>query len=157
MKPILFKKEGTLLYRLEAWAWSLLDIPFIRFLVAGGLNTALGYITTLLLRYTVFMDEPKWMLPFDLELDGANTVMFLLLFPVSYTIQALFAFRTTWSWKRLMLYPLSSIPNYVIQQSFIFILESVLKFPPEISYALSAMAAIPIMYIVIKLLVVKKR
>jgi putative flippase GtrA len=157
MKPILFKKEGTLLYRLEAWAWSLLDIPFIRFLVAGGLNTALGYITTLLLRYTVFVNEPKWILPFGFELDGANTVMFLLLFPVSYTIQALFAFRTTWSWKRLMLYPLSSIPNYVIQQSFIFILESVLKFPPEISYALSAIAAIPIMYIVIKLLVVKKR
>lgn len=157
MKPIIFKKEGTQLNRLEAWAWSLLDHSFIRFLLAGGLNTALGYGTTLLLRYTVFVNEPKWMLPFGFELDGANTVMFLLLFPVSYTIQALFAFRTTWSWKRLLLYPLSSIPNYVIQQSFIFIFESVLMFPPEISYALSAIAAIPIMYVIIKLLVVKKR
>jgi putative flippase GtrA len=157
MKPIIFKKEGTQLNRLEAWAWSLLDHSFIRFLLAGGLNTALGYGTTLLLRYTVFVNEPKWMLPFGFELDGANTVMFLLLFPVSYTIQALFAFRTTWSWKRLFLYPLSSIPNYVIQQSFIFIFESVLMFPPEISYALSAIAAIPIMYVIIKLLVVKKR
>ncbi len=157
MKPIIFKKEGTQLNRLEAWAWSLLDHSFIRFLLAGGLNTALGYGTTLLLRYTVFVNEPKWILPFGFELDGANTVMFLLLFPVSYTIQALFAFRTTWSWKRLFLYPLSSIPNYVIQQSFIFIFESVLMFPPEISYALSAIAAIPIMYVIIKLLVVKKR
>ena len=157
MKPIIFKKEGTQLNRLEARAWSLLDHSFIRFLLAGGLNTALGYGTTLLLRYTVFVNEPKWMLPFGFELDGANTVMFLLLFPVSYTIQALFAFRTTWSWKRLFLYPLSSIPNYVIQQSFIFIFESVLMVPPEISYALSAIAAIPIMYVIIKLLVVKKR
>ena len=157
MKPIIFKKEGTQLNRLEARAWSLLDHSFIRFLLAGGLNTALGYGTTLLLRYTVFVNEPKWILPFGFELDGANTVMFLLLFPVSYTIQALFAFRTTWSWKRLFLYPLSSIPNYVIQQSFIFIFESVLMVPPEISYALSAIAAIPIMYVIIKLLVVKKR
>ena len=157
MKPIIFKKEGTQLNRLEAWAWSLLDHSFIRFLLAGGLNTALGYGTTLLLRYTVFVNEPKWILPFGFELDGANTVMFLLLFPVSYTIQALFAFRTTWSWKRLFLYPLSSIPNYVIQQSFIFIFESVLMVSPEISYALSAIAAIPIMYVIIKLLVVKKR
>ena len=157
MKPIIFKKEGTQLNRLEARAWSLLDHSFIRFLLAGGLNTALGYGTTLLLRYTVFVNEPKWILPFGFELDGANTVMFLLLFPVSYTIQALFAFRTAWSWKRLFLYPLSSIPNYVIQQSFIFIFESVLMVPPEISYALSAIAAIPIMYVIIKLLVVKKR
>lgn len=156
MKPILFKKEGTLLYRLEAWAWSLLDIPFIRFLVAGALNTALGYITTLLLRYTIFLNNPKWLF-LGLEFDAANTVMFLMLFPVSYTIQALFAFRTTWTWKRMLLYPLSSIPNYLIQQSFIFIFESVLSIPPEISYALSAIAAIPVMYVVIKLLVVKKR
>ena len=156
MKPIIFKKEGTRLNRLEGWAWSLLDQSFIRFLLAGGLNTALGYGTTLLLRYTVFIDNPKWILPFGFPLDAANTVMFLMLFPVSYTIQALFAFRTTWSWKRLFLYPLTSIPNYVIQQSFIFIFESVLAIPPQISYALSAVAAIPLMYIVIKLFVVKK-
>jgi putative flippase GtrA len=156
MKPILFKKEGTFLYRLEAWAWSLLDIPFIRFLVAGGLNTALGYITTLLLRYTIFLNHPKWLL-LGLEFDAANTVMFLMLFPVSYTIQALFAFRTKWTWKRMLLYPLSSVPNYLIQQGFIFIFESVLSIPPEISYAISAIAAIPVMYVVIKLLVVKKR
>jgi putative flippase GtrA len=157
MKPIIFKKEGTFFHRIEAWGWSLLDLPFIRFLIAGGLNTALGYGTTLLLRYTVFIDHPKWILPFGGEIDAPNTIMFLLLFPVSYTIQALFAFKTTWSWKRLLLYPLSSIPNYGIQQTLIYIFESVFGIPFEFSYALSAVFAIPLMFVIIKFLVVKKR
>lgn len=157
MKPILFKKEGTFLHRIEQGAWNLLNHAFIRFLIAGGINTTLGYGLTLLLRYTVFVENPKWILPLGVTLDGSNTLMFLILFPVSYTIQALFAFRTSWSWKRLFLYPVSSIPNYGIQQGFIFLFESVLIIPFQISYALSAIFAIPIMYVVIKLIVVKKR
>ena len=69
MKPIIFRKEGTTLNRLEAWAWSLLKYSFFRFLLAGGLNTVLGFITTLILRLTLFREVPKWDLPFGLEID----------------------------------------------------------------------------------------
>ena len=157
MKPIIFRKEGTTLNRLEAWAWSLLKYSFFRFLLAGGLNTVLGFITTLLLRLTLFREVPKWDLPFGLEIDWSNTLMFVILFPVSYTIQALFAFRTTWTFKRLLMYPLSSLPNYFIQQGFILLFEGVFEWPYVISYALSAIAAIPVMYLIVRYLVVEKK
>lgn len=154
MKRI-FQKPNTLMYRLENLIYFWWEKSFVRFLIVGGLNTALGYFTTMLLRYTVFFDDPKWTLIPNLieQVDGANTVMFLLLFPVSYTLQARLAFRTKWQWQRLLLYPLSSIPNYVLQQGFIFIFESVLGLLPAIAYALAAVLAIPIMFFVIRFFV----
>ena len=157
MKPILFKKEGTKLYQFEAWAWSLLKYSFFRFLLAGGINTVLGFVTTVLLRLTLFRDVPKWELPFGLEVDWSNTLMFIILFPVSYTIQALFAFRTTWTLKRMLLYPLSSLPNYFIQQAFILLFEGIFEWSYVISYALSAIAAIPVMFLIVRYLVVEKK
>jgi putative flippase GtrA len=152
MKPIIFRKEGTTLNRLEAWAWSLLKYSFFRFLLAGGLNTILGFVTTLMLRLTLFREVPKWGI-----IDWSNTLMFIILFPVSYTIQVLFTFRTTWTFKRLLMYPLSSLPNYFIQQGFILLFEGVFEWPYVISYALSAIAAIPVMFLIVRYLVVEKK
>jgi putative flippase GtrA len=153
MKRI-FQKPNTLMYRLEDLIYFWWEKSFVRFLIVGGLNTALGYLTTMLLRYTIFFDNPKWIIiPENLVFDKPNTIMFLLLFPISYSLQARLAFRTKWQWQRLLLYPLSSIPNYVIQQGFIFIFDSVLGLLPAITYALAAVLAIPIMFFVIRFFV----
>ena len=158
MNPIFFKKPKTPLYRLEKLWWTLWEKPFIRFLFVGGMNTVLGYLTTVLLRYTLFIDQPKWTLVETLvELDAANTVMFILLFPVSYSLQALLAFRTQWTWKRLFLYPLTSIPNYLIQQACIFLFEDWLGIIPVIAYALSAILPIPIMFFVVRFFVTSQK
>jgi len=159
MKTYLFKKASSLGYRLEILFWTWWEKPFIRFLFVGGINTVLGYVTTLFLRYTWFMDQPKWfMVPWSEEpiLDVSNTIMFILLFPVSYTLQTLLSFRTSWQLKRLLLYPLTSIPNYVLQQGFIFIFETGFGLPFEIAYAFSAILPIPIMYVIIRYFVVSK-
>lgn len=154
MNPILFKNPNSLLYRIEKLFWTLWDKAFVRFLVVGGLNTVLGYITTLLLRYTLFIEQPKWILIQSLiEFDAANTVMFIILFPVSYSLQAWFAFRTQWTWKRLIVYPLTSIPNYLIQQACIFLFEDLIGIQPIIAYALSAILPIPIMFFVVRFFV----
>lgn len=129
-------------------------LDFFRFLFVGGINTALGFILTLALRIIFFSDEPKINILGIIEFDVANTWMYLLLFPVSYTLQALVTFKTRWTWKRLIQYPLSSIPNYGLNQFFIFLFETLLAFPIVISYGLSAILPIPIMYIIIKFLVV---
>lgn len=158
MTPIFFKKPNTFLNRLETLFWRLWEIAFIRFLFVGGVNTALGYLTTLLLRFTIFIDSPKWILIDALiELDAANTVMFIILFPVSYSLQAWFSFRTTWTWKRLFLYPFTSIPNYLIQQSCIFLFEDIIGYPPVVAYALSAILPIPIMFFVVRFFVTTKQ
>jgi hypothetical protein len=79
--------------------------------------------------------------------------MFMILFPLSYTLQAVLAFRQTWQWKRLLLYPLSSIPNYLLQQGFIFLFETVFNIQPIFAYGLAAIFPIPLMYLVVKFLV----
>jgi putative flippase GtrA len=153
----IFKNENRLMYRLESIFWFWWEKSFVRFLLVGGLNTGLGYITTLLLRYTWFLQDPKWVIiAGQIEIDAANTVMFLLLFPVSYTLQARLAFRSPWKWQRLLVYPLSSIPNYLIQQGFIFLFESIFGLTPAIAYALAAIFAIPLMFFVIRFLVKPK-
>lgn len=146
------KKSSALSFRKLFKFWW--EKSFIRFLLVGGVNTTLGYLTTLGLRYTVFVQDPKWiLLPEFIELDGANTVMFLLLFPVSYSLQACLAFRSKWQWQRMLIYPLTSIPNYLIQQGMIFFFETGLRLMPAIAYALAAVFAIPVMFFVIRVFV----
>jgi hypothetical protein len=79
--------------------------------------------------------------------------MFMVLFPVSYTLQAVFAFRQPWQWRRLLVYPVSSIPNYLLQQGFILLFETSLSIPPVVAYGLAAILPIPIMYFVVKFLI----
>ena len=154
MKHVLFKKETSLGFKLESMYWRLWEQSFFRFLVVGGANTLLGYILTLGLRLSFFSEEPKWvLLPNILAFDVSNTVMFLILFPVSYTLQAVFTFRQPWRFRRLAIYPLSSIPNYLLQQGFILLFEIGFNVPYIITYALAAILPIPLMYLVVKILV----
>jgi putative flippase GtrA len=152
MKHIFFKKETTLGFKLESLYWRLWKQSFFRFLVVGGLNTALGYLFTLGLRFGFFSEAPKFFI-FGLEIDIANTINFIVLLPLAYTLQTLFVFQSPWSWKRLSVYPLSTIPNYLLNQGFILLFETIVGITPFISYALAAMFPIPIMFIVIRLLV----
>lgn len=154
MKHVLFKKETTLGYKLESIFWKFWEQSFFRFLVVGGVNTALGYLLTLFLRLSLFSEVPKWVLLANvLEFDVSNTVMFITLLPLAYTLQAVFAFRQPWRFRRLMIYPLSSIPNYLLQQGFILLFETALSIPYIIAYGLAAILPIPLMYIVVKFLV----
>lgn len=154
MKHVLFKKQTTLGYKLESIFWNFWEQSFFRFLLVGGVNTALGYVFTLILRLGFFSENPKWvLLPNILEFDVSNTVMFLMLFPVSYTLQAVFAFRQPWRFRRLMIYPLSSIPNYLLQQGFILLFETGLSIPYIFAYGFAAILPIPLMYFVVKFLV----
>jgi hypothetical protein len=52
-----------------------------------------------------------------------------------------------------VIYPLSSIPNYLLQQGFILLFETVLGIPYIIAYGLAAILPIPLMYVVIKYLI----
>ncbi len=154
MKHVFFKKESTVGFKLESIYWQLWETSFFRFLVVGGVNTMLGYLLTLILRFGFFSENPKWvLLPKILEMDISNTVMFMILFPVAYTLQAVFAFRQPWRFRRLLIYPLSSIPNYLLQQGFILLFETGLSIPYIFAYGFAAILPIPLMYIVVKFLV----
>lgn len=157
MKPIVFKNRHTPLGQLELLFWKAWEYSFVRFVFIGGFNTMIGIGFTLVIRWLfdhVFLLDPKWIV-LGWEGDWPVTLNYVLLFPLAYTTQALWSFRTPWSFTRLLLYPLSTIPNYLLNLGFTFLFETVIGLPFMLAYALSAILPIPIMFIVIRLLVVK--
>ncbi|MDI9501884.1 MAG: GtrA family protein [Peptoniphilaceae bacterium] len=123
-----------------------LDTPFMRFLLVGGVNTALGYLVTLLLHYGL-----------HLNVQLAQVLNFVICFPIAYTLQSLFAFGVPWSWKRLLLYPLSNIPSLLIQLLVTTVAVEWLGLPAYAAYLLSYIIAIPVMFVVVRYLVGAKK
>ncbi len=121
------------------------DTPFWRFLIVGGMNTGLGYAVTLFLHYGL-----------GFETRIAQALNFVICFPVAYTLQALFAFRVPWSWKRLAIYPLSNIPSLLVQLG-VTTLATRAGIEASIAYLISYVVAIPVMYIVVRFLVGDKK
>ncbi len=151
------EKKGSRLVSFIRYWW---EKEPIRFLVAGAINTVIGVILTYLLRHFLFEMllewNPKWIIlssPIEISFDYPYLIAFVLGLPIAYSTQTIMAFRTKWSFKRFLRYPLSSIPNFFLQQLGILILEGWLKWPYEISYVLGCILPLPIMFFIIRFLV----
>ena len=150
----IFKNENSIFGKLEKFFWKLYEKESFRFLIAGGINTLLGLVCTIILRniYLHFAEPAKWKILFT-EIDIPYLIIFIALLPVAYTIQVFIAFRTKWKWKRMAIYPLSSVPNFLLQQLFIWLFETVIGLNYNISYFLAPICALPLMFFIIKFLV----
>ena len=87
------------------------------------------------------------------KFDWPFIIAFIIGIPIAYTTHALFSFKQKWSIVRLLRYPLSSIPNFILQLFAIWLLEVVLKVNPYLTYLLAAIFPLPIMFFVNKFLV----
>lgn len=158
----IFKNEKSLFGKLEKLFWKFYEKEAFRFLIAGGLNTLLGTIGTILLRFVFeyFTWNAKIDFTFLLELglvspnmDIPYLIIFVAFFPIAYTLQAKISFQTKWEWKRLFMYPISSIPNFLCQELFIWLFEVVIGLPSSVAYILSPICSLPIMFFIIRVLV----
>jgi len=158
----IFKNEKSFFGKIEALFWKLYQKESFRFLIAGGLNTLLGTVGAILLR--LVFDANNWnaKIPFDFltniglvepNMDIPYLIVFVAFLPIAYTLQAKISFQTKWEWKRLAIYPLSSIPNFICQELFIYIFEVLLHVNPSVSYVLSPICSLPIMFFIIRVLV----
>lgn len=158
----IFKNENSIFGKIEKLFWKLYEKESFRFLIAGGLNTLMGMVSAILLR--LVFDACGWnsKISFDFltslglvdpNMDIPYLIVFVLLLPVAYTLQAKISFQTKWEWKRLAIYPISSIPNFICQELFIWLFEEVLHLSPSISYILSPICSLPIMFFIIRFLV----
>lgn len=123
----------------------LLEKEFVRFLLVGGINTLIGYSVTLFLFY---------LLKFDYKLS--QVLNFIICFPIAYTLQAKYAFQTKWSMKRLLVYPISSLPNFILQFITLVLCVEMFNIPEYIAYLISYIVPIPIMFVVVRFLVKEK-
>lgn len=158
----IFKNENSFLGKIEKLFWKFYQKEAFRFLIAGGLNTLFGVVASMLLRllFNACGWNPKISFAFleDIGLVAPNMdipylIAFVVLLPVAYTLQVFIAFQTKWSLKRLLVYPVSSIPNFVLQELFIWLFEVVIGLSANISYILSPICSLPIMFFIIRFLV----
>ena len=77
---------------------------------------------------------------------------YVLAFPLAYTLQTKFAFRTEWQLPRMFAYALSSVPSLLLQAFFALIIpeESMVCW---LRYALISVLPAPIMYFIIRFIV----
>lgn len=127
---------------MSEWIKKCSQWSFFRFLLVGAINTLVGYSVTLILHYILGVDYRL-----------AQVLNFLICFPLAYTLQSLYAFRTTLSWKKLLIYPLSSLPNLLAQVLTTVVVVQFFNAPKFIAYIFSYIVPIPIMYFVVKFLV----
>lgn len=130
----------------------------IRFLAVGGINTLVSLAIAFLLRYLmenaihwnpklVLMEKP--VISFDIPF----LICFIGLMPLSYTMQTLVTFKTKWSWKGLLKYPLSTVANFLLQEFFILLFEGWIGLTHWIAYPLACLLPLPIIFILTKFLI----
>lgn len=136
----------------------------IRFLFAGAINTIVGIILSFIFRdilfEKVFNWNPKLIIlqsPIVIEFDYPYLIAFVLGLPIAYTTQTIMAFRAPWKWERFLRYPLSSIPNFLMQELGILIFESWIGWSHNIAYILGTILPLPIMFFIIRFLVKPKK
>ena len=75
---------------------------------------------------------------------------------ISYILNSVLNFKENLSWKNLYKFAINNIPNFVIQILSVIVLIDLLELPKIISYAISAIIAVPITFILVKINVFTK-
>ncbi|MEU0375576.1 GtrA family protein [Streptomyces sp. NPDC006283] len=115
----------------------------VRFSLIGAVNTGTFYIFYRLLL--------PWMPYF-----GAYTIAFLLSMLGSFFMNTYFTYRTRPTWKKLLLFPLTNMTNFVVQSAGLFALVHLVGLGKQYAPLVAAMVAIPFTYLLSKRILLPK-
>jgi len=110
----------------------------IRFALVGVLNTACYYGLYLLFGLV---------LPYLV----AHAVAFVLSMIGSFFLNCYFTFRTTPTWRKFLLFPLSNVTNFVVTSVGLYVLVQFFGMNQRIAPLLAASVAIPVTFVVAQL------
>lgn len=146
----MFKKLVSFIKKTITW---FLKSELGRFLIGGGVNTVMGGILIpLVMRQFGFGTFAL----IGISIDTPLTIGYLVWFSFAYLIQIKFVFNSRFELKRYLIYPFSQIPNYLINSIFLYVFNTLLVLPSFISYVLAAILAVPVMFIIVRLIVKTK-
>lgn len=113
----------------------------LRFAVVGGVNTATYYVCYLLLR--------EWIgyLP-------GHVVAFVLATIGSFFLNTLFTYRVRPTLRRFLLFPLSTVANFVVTTAGVVLLIEYAGMDERVAPLVAAASAIPITFVVARALLV---
>lgn len=116
---------------------------FITFVFIGVINAFNGIWIAYV--YSIFIKSPILAYVFG----------FLTSLTIAYILNSLLNFKEKLSFNKFTKYVLNNIPNFIIQILSVTILLDVLNFSKLLSYAISAVVAVPITFILVKVHVFK--
>lgn len=119
-------------------------VEFVKYAIAGCINTADYYLS-----YLVFMDIFKF----------AYRISFVLGYVVSilgsYFLNTYFTYKQKPSVKKFLIFPLTYIPNFIIQYLGIILLVDRLNMSSKVAPVITAIVATPITFFVMKYVIKK--
>lgn len=137
----------------------LLSIEFVKFVIAGGLNTLFGGILIPFL-FSFTNTIPDLVIGKIFVFSVSLLIGYVIWFPFAYTLQVKFVFNTKWDWSRLGGYALTQVVNLFVNQLMLYLFKNVLGITllnGLVSLALAAFVTIPIMFVLVRLVVKKKQ
>lgn len=150
--------DSCLPEKLMKFIRTFLSVQFLTFMIIGVVNTlSTSVIATLL----------DWLKALTVAPDS-GTSLFLTQFRVtfilgyiaslilSFFLNSHFTFHEKPSWKKFITFPLSYIPNFIIQYICVWIFTT-LSWNATLAYLLAAIIGTPITFLTMKLIVFHKR
>ena len=120
-----------------------LPIPrWIRFVVGGGINTAVTYFL-----YLVLSQFLNYQLAF--------LFAFIIGIVSSYLFNTIFVFRTVLSWRAMIIYPIVYLPQYIISAIGLGLLVEELRISKLVAPLALAAASLPLTYLLSKLVILR--
>lgn len=127
-----------------------LTVEFIKFVIIGVVNTlSTAVIATVL-------DKLALMLEFDSRLSERINITFIcgyaLSMIISFLLNTYFTFREKPTLKKALKFPVSYIPNFIVQYIVVYILGS-----GTLSYLIAAVVGIPVTFLTMRIFVYRKK
>ncbi len=118
--------------------------PLIKFCLVGVVNTGVYYgVYLLLYRFMPYV--------------AAHLIGWVVSVVASYLLNCWFTYKVRPTWLKLLLYPLSSLPNVLFTTFGVVLLVEVLHVSKELSPLVAGLCAVPFSYLLAKLLLVGRK
>lgn len=111
---------------------------FVRFLISGGLNTALTYVAYLFLLQVA-------------NYTTAFTAAYLLGIVIAFTINRSFVFQTHRGWRSIALFPLVYLAQYLTSIAVIWLSIREIHLPAQIAPLIAIATSIPVTFVLSQL------
>lgn len=119
-------------------------VEFVKYAIVGCINTADYYLS-----YLVFMDIFKFSYRISFVLGYVVSIL------GSYFLNTYFTYKQKPSVKKFLIFPLTYIPNFIIQYLGIILLVDRLNMSSKVAPVITAIVATPITFFVMKYVIKK--
>lgn len=137
-----YEKKKTAKYKLKKIFF---NKEFFMFLIVGCINTFNGIFFAFF--YSLFIEN----------VNIAFVCGYLTALTISYFLNSILSFKSTFSFEKYLKFCISYIPNFVIQNIIVLLVYNMLHFHKIIAYSCAAIIGIPVTFILMKFFVFGKK